>query len=365
MNKKMKVTFFTAQYSNTGVPLAQIRLAKLFLSKGYVVDFILGSIPEGFKIPELTGINVINLKHVRVLTMFRVIIKYLKSSKPDIIISAEDHMNVVVLASSKIARSKAKISVSFRLSATRVYSGKYLSKSWLMQKALGLVYRKADILACVSKDMAKEYNKMYKTEKFTSVYNVIVDSESKQRMKEAVDEAWLINKTTPVVISAGTLTKRKGCHILIMAMKQVIKSIDAKLIILGEGYQREVLEKMIIDNDLGSSIKLVGHKPNPLKYYYHSDVYALSSYSEGLPNVLVEAMMCGCTPVATDCPTGPREVLQDDKYGYLVPMHDPQVMAEAIIKALANPTPPELLEQAIQGFTEEAVFSQYQKHFKL
>jgi len=361
----MKVTFFTATYSQTGVPLAQIRLAKLFLSKGYKVDFILGSVPEELDIPKLEGINVINLNHSRVLTMFGTIIKYLKEARPDIIISAEDHMNVVVLTSAMIAKSKAKISASFRLSATRVYAGKFLSKSWFMQKALGLVYHRANVLACVSKDMAIEYNTMYKTDKFTSIYNVIVDSESKLRMKESIDDSWLIDKTSPVIVSAGTLTKRKGFHILIMAMKEVLETVNVKLIILGEGYQREVLEKMIKDENMTSYIKLVGHKSNPLKYYYHSDIYALSSYSEGLPNVLVEAMMCGCTPVSTDCPTGPREVLQDEKYGYLVPMHNPTAMAKGIIKALKSPIELNILEEGIQDFTEEKVFNQYKKFLKL
>ena len=230
-----------------------------------------------------------------------------------------------------------------------------------MQKALGLVHRRADVLACVSKDMAKEYNTMYKTDEFTSIYNVIVDSESKLRMKEPIDDPWLVNKTSPVIVSAGTLTKRKGFHILIMAMKKVVKTVDVKLIILGEGYQREILEKMIKDENLTSYIKLVGHKQNPLKYYYHSNVYVLSSYSEGLPNVLVEAMMCGCTPVSTDCPTGPREVLQEERYGYLVPMHDPKAMAEGIKKALDKPIASETLAEGVKAFTEDEVFSQYER----
>ena len=365
MNKKIKVAFFTAQYSLTGVPLAQIRLAKLFLKKGYDVDFILGSVPKGLILPELEGINIIDLSRRRVLAMFGVIRKYLKRVKPDIIISAEDHMNIVVLLSAWLAKSKAKISASFRISATRVYSGKVLSKSWMMQKALGIVYHRADILACVSKDMALEYNTMYKTNKFTSIYNVIVDSDSRVRMHESVDEPWLVNKTTPVVISAGTLTKRKGFDVLIEAMKDVVKTVDAKLIILGEGYQRDSLQKMIDDYDLNQNIKLVGHKSNPLKYYYHSDIYALSSYSEGLPNVLIEAMMCGCTPVATDCPTGPREVIQYDKYGFLVPMGDSISMSEAIKSALKKSISQELLTEAVKPFTEDEVFSRYKEILNL
>ncbi|MCJ7773912.1 MAG: glycosyltransferase, partial [Desulfobacterales bacterium] len=80
------------------------------------------------------------------------------------------------------------------------------------------------------------------------------------------------------------------------------------------------LQKFIETRGLSEFVQLLGYVENPLKYFARANVFVLSSLVEGLPNVLVEAMMCGCTPVATDCPTGPREVLQDGKYGYLVPM---------------------------------------------
>lgn len=357
----MKVAFFTARYSQSGVPLAQIRLAKLFLRQGYEVDFILGYVPDELKLPYLDGLNIIVFDRSRVITMFDLIAKYIYINKPNIVISAEDHQNIAVLLSAIITRSHAKISVSSRISATRVYSGKLLSKSWLMKQFLKLVQNRANALVCVSNDMAKEYNDIFKTDKYISIYNVICDAESKQKMEEEIDEEWLIHKTSPVIVSAGTLTKRKGFHDLIMAMKEVVKTVDVKLIILGEGYQRSVLEDMIEKENLTSFIKLVGYKSNPLKYYYHSDVFVLSSYAEGLPNVLIEAMMCGCTPVSTDCPTGPREVLQNESYGYLVPMHNPKAMAVGIKKALENPIPSQRLAEGVKAFTEDEVFKQYQK----
>ncbi len=83
---------------------------------------------------------------------------------------------------------------------------------------------------------------------------------------------------------------------------------------------------------------------------------------DGLPNVLVEAMLCGCTPVSTDCPTGPREVLQEGRYGYLVPMRDPEAMAAAIQRALDNPIPAALLAEAVKPFAEDAVI---RRHFEV
>ena len=78
--------------------------------------------------------------------------------------------------------------------------------------------------------------------------------------------------------------------------------------------------------------------------------------------MLVEAMMCGCTPVSTDCPTGPREVLQGGKYGYLVPLHDPVAMVGGIEQALDRPIAKWLLDEAVQPFEESTVLK---RHFKI
>ena len=82
---------------------------------------------------------------------------------------------------------------------------------------------------------------------------------------------------------------------------------------------------------------------------------------EGLPNVLVESMMAGCTPVSTDCPTGPKEVLLDGKYGYLAPMHNPKGLAQCIKQAIMKPIAQEILDHAITPFSESTVIK---KHFK-
>ena len=112
--------------------------------------------------------------------------------------------------------------------------------------------------------------------------------------------------------------------------------------------------------------KAVGESVNnPLKYYKKADVFVLSSHVEGLPNVLVEAMMCGCTPVSTDCPTGPREVLEGGKYGYLVPMKNSKSLAQGIIQALKTPISEDLLNEAVQPFEENKVLEAHTKALKL
>ena len=132
--------------------------------------------------------------------------------------------------------------------------------------------------------------------------------------------------------------------------------------ILGDGPLRGELQSQIRKLGLEDTVRLVGYVDNPLKYFSRADVFVLSSHVEGLPNVLVEAMMCGCTPVSTDCPTGPREVLQDGKYGYLVPVRNPVELAAGIERALDHPISKQKLAEAIRPFEEGAVLK---RHFEL
>ena len=125
------------------------------------------------------------------------------------------------------------------------------------------------------------------------------------------------------------------------------------------------MENQVTQLKLNSYVDFLGYVSNPLKYYKNSDIFVLSSYVEGLPNVLVEAMMCGCTPVSTNCPTGPREVLENGKYGYLVPMGDPKSLAEGVIKAINFPISVDLLNKAIIPFEEKKVLEAHSNALKL
>lgn len=116
----------------------------------------------------------------------------------------------------------------------------------------------------------------------------------------------------------------------------------AKLIILGEGEEREVLHQKIISLGLEEDVDLVGFVPNPKEWFASSDIFVLSSSWEGLGNVLVEALASGCCVVSTDCPSGPREILEGGKWGKLLISSTPQELCKAILetKVSACPLPP-------------------------
>jgi len=210
--------------------------------------------------------------------------------------------------------------------------------------------------------MVQQYRTVFRSPPHVYVYNIVDDKHSRRRMKVPVEHEWLQRNDSPVLVAAGRLAPWKGFEDLIRAMKVLSEKRTARLMILGDGPLRSELEALIVELGLTDVVRLQGYVENPLKFFAGADVFVLSSHVEGLPNVLVEAMMCGCTPVSTDCPTGPREVLQDGKYGYLVPMRDPVALAAGIEQALDHPIPRDLLAEAIRPFEEGAVI---ERHFEV
>ena len=358
---KTKIIFIIARYSHSGVPLAQIRLAKAFLRRDYVVEFVIGYVPDGLEVPVINGATVTNLDTPRTYKLLMPIISHIKRFQPDVIFTAEDHLNAIVAMAALVTRSKAKISASSRISPYRAYSTKPFSKKWALKYSSILINKRIDALVCVSEDMAKDYQAIFGETRHQCIYNMAHDSDTLRRISEPVDDPWITDKSVPLIITAGRLCPGKGYPDLINAISILRKNGPIKLAILGEGDFRPELEALIKKEELTDVVRLLGFQENPLKFFKQADVFALSSYFEGLPNVLIEAMAAGCTLVSTDCPTGPREVLKDGKYGYLVPMHDPKSMANAIKEALESPTAPELLKEAIEPFTEKCVIQKHQQ----
>jgi glycosyltransferase involved in cell wall biosynthesis len=358
----MKISVITPLYAIAGVPLAQLRFARVLADKGHDVDLVIGRIDPQYTFPDMAGLNVrvLNRQHVR--GMLFSLWQYLRQTRPDVVFSAEDHLNAVVLLAAIASGSKAKISCSSRVTPFDTYSNTPFTKRWVLKQFMRVVMWRANALTCVSKDMVEQYLKVFNDPPHVDVYNIVDDRNSRVRMKEPVEHEWFLHKDCPVIVAAGRLAPWKGFADLIHAVKELSQKRPIRLAILGDGPLRSELQALVDDLGLKDVVSLLGYVENPLKFFVRADVFVLSSHVEGLPNVLVEAMMCGCTPVSTDCPTGPRELIQDGKYGYLVPMRDPAAMASAIEKALDYPIPPDLLEEAILPFGEDAVI---RRHFEV
>ena len=360
----MKILVVSPAYSLAGVPLAQLRLAKSLGEIGHNVDLIYGC-KKYKKIEKTKNIEIIFLNKFRVIGMLLPLIKYLILNKPKIIFSAEDHLNVIVVLAKILSFSKAKISTSSRVTPIDTYydSDKLFSKGWLLKKLYPLVHWKADVMTCVAEDMVKQYKKIFKYTKQVGVYNIVQDKDSMIKMKEKLEHSWFQNNKSQLIVASGKLAKWKGFDILINAAKILNeKKINFKIAIIGGGPEKNFLNKLIKFNKLGNKIKIISPVTNTLKYFFNADIFVLSSRVEGMPNVMIEAMMCGCTVVATNCPTGPKEIIGNNTYGYLSKFNDPQDLSKNILKAMNKKISKDKTKKILEKFSTTQVIK---KHFSL
>ena len=359
----MKVCVISPILNIAGVPLAQLRLSKALSKKGHDVDLIFGNIQDKSIISELENIKIIDFKKKNIKSIIIKLCKYLINEKPDVIFSAEDHLNIVVSICAILTRSKVKISASSRVTPFDTYSNKIFTKRWFLKFLFKLTSWRINLLTCVSEDMIDQYHKVFGKTKHICIYNIISDQNNLTRMNEPISQD-LFNKSDKdckFLIAAGRLAKWKGFDYLLRACKELkIKNINFKLIILGDGPERDNLNKLAEELRINEKVIFLGYVKNPLKYFKKSDIFVLSSLVEGMPNVLIEAMMCNCTIVSTDCETGPKEILDSGKYGYLAPIKNHQELANSIIKAIHKPIGIEKYNKIIKLFSETEVLK---KHF--
>ncbi|MFO1432286.1 MAG: glycosyltransferase [Candidatus Competibacteraceae bacterium] len=222
-----------------------------------------------------------------------------------------------------------------------------------------LTYATADAVVAVSSALADHVAAHHGLPRSTIqvIYNPAVPDDLARRAAVPLDHPWFAPGAPPVVLGAGRLTTAKDFATLVRAFALVRKQRDARLIIIGcakteKKTVKRHAELTALARQLGitDDIALPGFTANPYAYMARAAVFALSSRQEGLPTVLIEALACGCPCVATDCPSGPSEILDQGRYGRLVPVGDATAMADAIVQTLDAPPDRAHLEAAAERF---------------
>lgn len=231
-------------------------------------------------------------------------------------------------------------------------------RRWGRLWALKRWYPDADAIICVSRGVAADFASLVPKarDRIHSRYNPIASAETEP---EAPLHPWLNDTATPVILGVGRLTTQKGFATLIRAFAQLEQQQPPRLLILGEGPERAALQALAARLGVAERVALPGFVPNPRAQMAAARVFVLSSVWEGFGNVLVEAMSVGTPVVATDCPSGPREILADGRYGPLVAVGDVPALAAAIQQQLIAPTPSPLLRSRAADFSPERVAARY------
>jgi len=228
-------------------------------------------------------------------------------------------------------------------------------RDWLAMQALRWVLPTADAVIVGSRGWASDLTGWTSVDpgRVHVVGHPIVDGSIDTLAREPIDHPFFSASGPPVVLSAGRLSPPKDFVTLLKAFSLLRRDRHLHLVILGEGRDRPALEALVRQYGLQEVVSMPGFVGNPFAYMRRASVFVLSSASEGLPGVLVQAMACGCPVVSSDCPSGPREVLDGGRLGPLVPVGDAEAMAQAIAAALDAPQASELLRARAAEYSVE------------
>ncbi len=360
MNNDHKIAFFVPSLRGGGAEKMMIHLANSFADKGLQVDLIMAEDSGVYEIPK--NINKVCFGVAKLKYSLFPLIKYLRRNKPDVLIATMEHASVIAVLANFLARSRTKIIARVANTLSLSLQGTSPRRRLIRKYGAMFFYRFADKVVANSKGSAKDLMKTLKLrrDKVKVIYNPTVTPDIFEKAKEEINHKWLKNKKSPVLLAVGRLHQQKDFPILIKAFSKLKEARrDLKLIILGEGEERKKLEQLIKELNIEDSVDMPGFATNPYRYMANSDVYVLSSRWEGLPNTLIEAMVCGTPVVSTNCPSGPSEILENGKYGKLVPVGDVDALAKAIKETLKNPISPDILQKRATYFSVERAVNEY------
>jgi len=364
---KKKIALFVPSLRGGGAERVMVNLARGFVERGLRVDLVLAKAegPYLFQVPP--EVRVIDLGARRTLYSLPGLVRYLRREQPQAMLSALNHANIVAIWAKHLARVKTRLVVSEHSTLSRSTENTQLIRAKFMPFLIKIFYPHANAVVAVSRGAAEDLTARtgMPAGKIRVIYNAVITPELFAKAQEPLDHSWFRPDEPPVILGVGRLTTQKDFPTLIRAFALVRKRRSARLMILGEGEERPKLEALVRELGLEKDVALPGFVDNPYKYMKRAAVFVLSSRWEGFGNVLVEAMACGTPVVSTDCPSGPREILEDGRWGKLVSMGNPGALARGIIEALSNPAGSEDLQKRAKAFSLEKIVPQYLEILKV
>jgi len=287
--------------------------------------------------------------------------RYMRSARPASVTAFLNHPCFVLLLADPVEGTRLLVSVRNHVSTSSAHAETRWNRDVPILMA-GL-YQRADGVIAVSEGVRADVEKItgLAPAKTVTIHNPYYLDWIAQRAAEPSGHPWLDGADgSPVLVAAGKLRRQKGFPDLIRAFAAVHKARPVRLIILGDGADREDLAALAAELGVSENLDMPGHVDNPYAYFGRAAAFVLSSVWEGFPNVLVEAMACGAPVVSTDCPSGPSEILDGGRYGPLVSVGDAAALAEAIEAVLQAPPDRARMQERTRAYDAELILDAYE-----
>ncbi len=356
---KKRITFFQDALRGGGAEKAVVNMLQGLSGKDFILDLVLAKLEGPYLDMIPKEVNIIDLGTNRAMKSIFPLASYLRKNRPWALVANMGHVNIATV----IAKELSGISTRLVIVEQNNISAHPLSlpRARLIKPFAKILYPRATVVAGVSAGVARDIEYQYGLVPGHAqvINNPVVDEALFIKAQATPDHPWFQDREIPVFLAVGRLTEQKDFPNLLQAFALLRAKKTARLIILGEGEDRAKLEAEVDRLGLKTDVILPGFTANPYSYMSHAAALVLSSREEGLPTVLIEAMGCGCQIVSTDCPSGPDEILENGKYGILVPVSNSLALSEAMFKVLDSDIPKEVLIERAQYFSTDKVVAKF------
>jgi len=325
------ILFVLKHFSKSGgVEKVSVNLAYQFRSEGHKVSFFImdgEGVPDELKNDfEVYSGKSSGIKSI--LKLFPELIKWIKKGEYTAVISAKEQANIITYLASLFCGSFTPI-------YTRHCAFDVCDQE-LSVKAIQRLYRfygkgRGKIVA-VSDDLA-EYIKQKIPKISQQVHSCPNPVVNQALLDKAIQNTDNFRHQRPYFCAVGRLCEQKGYDLLLKSYAKALE-IDINLpdlVIVGDGELEAELKQLAVELNITKNVNFIGFTTNPYYVVKNSELFLLSSRHEGLPTVLIEALALKQKVVAFDCPTGPREILRNGKFGSLVPPQNIELFAKSIV----------------------------------
>lgn len=300
--------------------------------------------------------------------------RYLRQHKPRAVFAPMPDFIFSTTLARRLAGSDTRIIASFRSHLTGGLSAKNKVRARTFLPALRRALGQVSAVHAVSHAVADDLAQVCGLERaaIRVFHSPTLSGDVEQLAAAPVEHPWLApEREVPVVVAVGRISPQKDYETLFRALAIARETQPLRLVIVGDdgplkragnGSRRiDRVVGLIDELGLNQALDFVGYQENPLAWIGKADVFALSSRFEGLPNVVIEALACGRSVVATDAPGGTAEILEGGRYGQLAPVGDAEALARALLRAVRAPADPEEQKARAADFGWEASLAAYER----